>query len=169
MDARPFYFSYELDTIYVRRHCLLALSASVGMAAYHDTAHDPKPSLLSENLRSLQMDWEMEPYWWRGSQQEGPALLRSFPYLERFTLVVTISKWAWDDGEKEILMEIVKNHTAAQMQMEQNRYPEWQMPVIYFHGRKERRDWSICSIAKSLLAEHHSDTRLLYDWAIEID
>jgi hypothetical protein len=29
MDARPFYFSYELDTIYVGRHCLLAFSASV--------------------------------------------------------------------------------------------------------------------------------------------
>jgi hypothetical protein len=29
MDARPFYLSYKLDTIYVRRHCLLALSASV--------------------------------------------------------------------------------------------------------------------------------------------
>jgi hypothetical protein len=115
------------------------------------------------------MDWGMEPYWWRGSQQEGATLLRSFPHLERFTLVVTISKLAWDDGEKEILMEIIKNHTAAEMQMEQSRYPEWQMPLIYFHCRKERRDWSIRSMAKSLLPENRSDTQLLYDWAVEIN
>jgi hypothetical protein len=111
------------------------------------------------------MDWGMEPYWWLGSQQEGPTLLRSFPHLERFTLVVTISKLAW---EKEILMEIVKNHTAAQMQMEQSRYPKWQMPVIYFHCGKESRDWSLRSIAKSLLPENRSDTRLLYDWGKEM-
>jgi hypothetical protein len=43
------------------------------------------------------------------------------------------------------------------------------MPLIHFHYRKERRDWSIRSMAKSLLPENRSDTQLLYDWAVEIN
>jgi hypothetical protein len=115
------------------------------------------------------MDWGMEPYWWRGSQQEGPTFIRSFPRLETFTLVVTISKWALEDGEKETLMEIVKKQTEAQFQTEQSRHPEWRMPMIHFHCKKDRFDWSIRSMAKSLLPENRSDTQLLYDWAGEIN
>jgi len=82
----------------------------------------------------------MEPYWWRGSQQEGPTFIRSFPRLETLTLVVTISKWALEDGEKETLMEIVKKQTEVQFQTEQSRHPEWRMPMIHFHCKKDRFD-----------------------------
>jgi hypothetical protein len=94
------------------------------------------------------MDWGLKPYWSGRSQQIGPAFIRSFPHLETFTLVVTISRWAWVDGEKEMLAVIVKKHTAAQFEIEQSRHPEWRMPMINFHCRKDSIDWSICSIAK---------------------
>ena len=109
----------------------------------------------------------MEPYWWRGSQQEGPNLIRSFPRLETFTLVVTSSNW--DDSGEDILMEVAKKHTMAQLQAEQGRYPEWRMPKVHFHYRKSKINWGIRSIAKSLLPENRSDTELLYEWAKEID
>lgn len=144
-------YNLHSTSLYVDSFCISLL------ATYHYIVHDFKLSLLSESLRSLQMDWGIKPYLWRGSQQEGPTFLRSFPHLERFTLVITISNWAWDDGEKEILMEITKHHTAAQMQREQSWHPEWRMPMIYFHCRKDRIDWSIHSIAKSLLPKNCSN------------
>jgi hypothetical protein len=112
------------------------------------------------------MDWGMQPYWWRDSQQEGPTLLRSFPRLETFTLVVTT--WASADGGKETLLDIVMTHTAVQLEIEHSRHPEWRMPMIYFHSRRDKIDWGIRSIAKSLLPENCSDTQLLYDWAKEL-
>jgi hypothetical protein len=115
------------------------------------------------------MDWGMEPYWWRGAQQEGPTLLRSFPRLETFTLVVTISTWAWEDGEAETLKDIAKMHTLGRFVIEQSRYPEWRVPMTSFHCKKEKVNWSIRSIAKSLLPENRSDTQMLYDWASELD
>ncbi|KAH8653960.1 hypothetical protein BGZ60DRAFT_533054 [Tricladium varicosporioides] len=148
MDVRPFCFCYELDTIYVRRQF-----------------HDIKFSLMCEQLCSLQMDWGMEPYWWRGSHQAGPTLLRSFPRLKTFALVVTISKRTWEDGETKTIMDIVKRHIAERFEIEQSQHPEWRMPIVNFHCRKDKVDWSIRSIAKSLLPENRSDTRLLYDWA----
>lgn len=151
MDVRPFYICYDLDTIYARRQF-----------------RHFELNLVSEHLRSLQMDWGMEPYWWRGTQQ-GPTFLRSFPRLEIFTLVVTISRWAWEDGEMETLMDIAKRHTAAQFQLEQSRHPDWRMPMTNFHCRKDKVDWSIRSIAKSLLPENRSDTQLLYDWASDLN
>lgn len=115
------------------------------------------------------MDWGIQPYWWRGSQQEGPTFIRSFPRLETFTLVVAISKWALEDGKKEQLMSIVKKQTEATFQTEQSRHPEWRMPKIHFYCKKDRCDWSIRSIARTLLPENRSDTQLLYDWAVEIN
>jgi hypothetical protein len=164
MDARPFYFCYELDTIYVPRQCLFDLYPG-WLAAYNDTVQNFDLQIMREHLRSLHMDWGMEPYWWRGSHQAGPPLLRSCPRLETFTLVVTISKLAWEDGEKETLVDIVKRHIASQFSVEQSRHPEWRVPLTNFHCKKDNVDWSIRSISKSLLLEHCSDTRLLYDWA----
>lgn len=40
-------------------------------------------------------------------------------------------------------MAIVKKHTAAQLKIEQSLHPEWRMPIINFHCRKDLRDWSI--------------------------
>ena len=122
---------------------------------------------MRECLRSLQMDWGMEPYWWQGSHQAGPPLLRSFPRLETFTLVVTISKLAWEDGEKETLLDIVKRQIASQFLVEQTRHPEWRVPLLNFHCRKDSVYWNIRSISKSLLPENRSDTRMIYDWASE--
>jgi hypothetical protein len=51
------------------------------------------------------------------------------------------------DGEKEMLVGIVKKYTEAQFEIEQGRHPEWRMPMINFHCRKDSIDWSICSIA----------------------
>jgi hypothetical protein len=56
---------------------------------------------------------------------------------------------------------IVKKRTAAQIEIEQSLYPEWRMPMINFHCRKDSMDWSICSMAKGLLPENHSGTELL--------
>ena len=120
------------------------------------------------HLRSLQMDWGMEPYWWHGAQQEGPTLLRSFPRLEAFTLIVSISTWAWEDGEAETVMDIAKRHTMARFGIEKGLHPDWCMPVTSFHCRKEKVDWSIRSIARSLLPENRGDTQMLYDWASEL-
>ena len=132
MATRPFYFSTELDTIYVRHRCLLA-PLPEGATAYHDTVHEIKLNLLSEHLHFLQMDWGLEPYWWPGSHQEGPTLLRSFPNLEVFTLIIIVSKWALNNGKKKTLMEMVKKHTVEEFQTEQSLYPEWRMPIVKFH------------------------------------
>ncbi|CZR52139.1 uncharacterized protein PAC_02016 [Phialocephala subalpina] len=132
-----------------------------GVNVLHNFAGD----ILREHLRTLQMDWGLEPHWWLGSQQEGPTLLRSFPRLKTFTLVVSISKLAQEDGEKEMmLMDIVKRHTVAKMEVERSRHPEWRMPIVKFHWKKDYRDWNIHSIAESLLPENQRDTQLLYDW-----
>jgi len=160
MDVKPFYFCYALDTIYVPCQCLFNLALDCP-AAYLDIVQDPHLQIMRKQLRSLQMDWGMEPYWWRGSHQAGPILLRSLPRLEIFTLVVTISKLAWEDGEKETLVDIVKRHIATQFSVEQTRHPEWRLPLTNFHCRKDSADWSIRSLSKSLLP----DTRLLYDCA----
>jgi hypothetical protein len=98
------------------------------------------------------MDWGLEPYWWRRSQQVGPAFIRSFPRLETFTLVVIISRWAWEDGEKETLVAIVKKHTAAQLDIEQTLHPEWRMPIINFHCRKDSIDWRKTAAILSIFA-----------------
>ncbi len=49
--------------------------------------------------------------------------------------------WAWHDGEKEILVAIVKKHTATHFEIKQSLYPEWRMPIIKFHYRKGSMDW----------------------------
>ena len=141
-------------------------SLRTSTVAYHDTVQDFDLQIMREHLRSLQMDWGMEPYWCRGSQA-GPPLLRSFPRLETFTLVVTISKLAWQDGEQETLLEIVKRHITSQFSVEQSQHPGWRVPLTKFHCRKDNVDWRIRSIAKSLLPEIRSGTRLLYSWASE--
>jgi hypothetical protein len=166
MDTIPFYFCYAIDTIYVRRQCLHSTSLC-STAAYHFSVNNFNVNLVSEQLRSLQMDWGLEPYWWLGSHHEGTALLRSFPRLETFQLVVMISKWTWDDGEKEIFMEIAKYRTAEKLRVEQIRDPTWNMPMIGFCYRKNKIDWTIRSVAKGLLHENHSETRWLYEWANE--
>jgi hypothetical protein len=110
------------------------------------------------------MDWGLEPYWWSGSQQAGPALLRSFPHLEAFTLVIRIPRWAWKDREKGELMFNAKRYVEAQIESEQSLHSDWRRPTIHFQYRK-CIDWSIHSVADSLLPENRADTRLLYDWA----
>ncbi|KAH7418707.1 hypothetical protein BKA64DRAFT_655026 [Cadophora sp. MPI-SDFR-AT-0126] len=145
MDIRPFYICYDLDTIYFQRQF-----------------HHFKLNLINEHLRFLQMDWGMEPYWWSGTQQ-GPTFLRSLPRLEMLTLVVTISRWVLEDGETETIMDIAKRHTAAQLQLEKSRYPDWRTPITNFKCRKDKVDWSIRSMAKGLLPENRSDNQHLYD------
>jgi hypothetical protein len=107
------------------------------------------------------MDWGVEPYWWRGSQQVGPAFIRSFPRLETFTLVVIISRWAWQDGEKEMLVAIVKKHTAAQFEIEQSLHPEWRMPIINFHRRKDSIDRRKTAAILSIVSLSEPFTRML--------
>jgi hypothetical protein len=66
-------------------------------------------------------------------------------------------------------LAIVKKHIAAKLKIKQNLHPEWRMPTINFHCRKDSIDWNIYSIARSLLPENRSDTQLLYNWAKEIN
>lgn len=130
--------------------------------------HSFELKILSDHLRALQMDWDMEPYWWPGRQQQGAALLRSFPRLEIFTLVVRIPKSAQQNSKEELmLIGTAKRHTTAVVEIERGRYPEWRAPAIRFHCKKDRIDWTIHSIAESLLPENRSDTRHLYSWSKE--
>ncbi len=107
------------------------------------------------------MDWGAGPYWWRGSQQAGPAFIRSFPRLETFTLVVIISRWAWQDDEKEMLVAIVKKHTAAQFEIEQSLHPEWRVPIINFHCRKDSIEWRRTAAILRIVSLSEPFTRML--------
>jgi hypothetical protein len=121
---------------------------------------------LTGFLRFLQMDWKMQPFWWRGAKQEGPALLRRFSHLEIFTLVIRHSKIA----HKEVDMEVVKEareHTLAAVKIEKERHSEWRVPAIKFDWGKDFTDFSIHTIAESLKPENQDETRLLYSWAKE--
>lgn len=112
------------------------------------------------------MNWEAQPYWWVGSQQ-GPALLRSFPRLETFTLVVVIPRFASEDDEEE-LMETARRHTTAVMEAEQREFPNWRSPEIRFHKKKANIELG----GESLLPENSYNTGFvydLYDWAKEIE
>ena len=166
IDVRPFYFC-KLDTIYVRRQCWLELPLDQ-VTTYRDLVHNVELKTLSDHLQSLQMDWDMEPYWWLGSQQQGATLLRSFPRLKIFTLMIRIPKSGQENGKQEtMLMGMVKRYTIAVVEIERSRYPEWRVPKIRFHWKKDKIDWAVHSVAESLLPENRSDTRHLYSWGNE--
>ena len=99
---------------------------------------------------------------------EGAHLLRSFHRLEKFTLMIRIPKGGQENGKEEgNLLETAKRHTMLAIEVERVQHPEWHIPMIRFDWKKDRIDWSIHSIADSLLPENQSDIGLLYSWAME--
>ena len=106
----------------------------------------------------------MEPYWWLGSQQKGPALLREFPNLEIFTLVIRTSRTA-RKYQDMMDIEAAKKYTIRVIEIERGQYPEWRVPKINFNWKKDQVDWNMYSIAESLLPENQIETAPLYSWA----
>ena len=110
--------------------------------------HNFDIAVLVGCLRVLQMDWKTEPYWWHGSQQQGPTLLRQFPHLEIFTLVMRTLKTTHEDQDM-VDMEEAKRYTMRVIESEQARYPEWRVPMIKFYLKKDQIDWSAYSMGGS--------------------
>jgi hypothetical protein len=106
------------------------------------------------------MDWGMPLYWWLSSQLQGPTLLRKFPHLEVFTLVIRTSKTTQEDQDIAAV-ETAKEYTARVIEIERGRYPEWRMPRIRFDWMKDQI-WNVYSMAESLLPENQNETGLLY-------
>jgi hypothetical protein len=93
----------------------------------------------------------MPPYWWFGPQN-GPKLLRCFPRLQEFILVIP-----------EGFVEEIKERTLAELEAEKSRCPEWQMPMITF---REDNMEAFVQWLRFLFPEHQR-RHLLYEWARE--
>jgi hypothetical protein len=90
----------------------------------------------------------MEPYWWPGSQQQGPTLLREFPHLEIFTLIIRTLTTTREDEDMAVV-ETAKAYTKRVIEVEQGRYPVWRVPMIAFDWKKDQIDWNSYSIGES--------------------
>jgi hypothetical protein len=86
------------------------------------------------------MDWGMQPYWWLGSQQQGPTFLLQFPHLKIFTLMIRTSKTTHEDQDI-VVVETAKAYTLRVIEIERGLYPEWRVPMIEFDWKKDQRDW----------------------------
>jgi hypothetical protein len=136
-DVRPFYFCFNLDTIYIRRQCMITSLLRVWAKVF--IVNDFDLSIMRQHLRALQMVWGLRPYWWTGSR-DGPALLRSFPRLEAFTLIVVIMKRPQQDPGKDMTrmelskcwMELAKSSVREQLGYEHNLHPEWHIPEVRY-------------------------------------
>lgn len=58
-------------------------------------------------------------------------------------------------------MAIVKKHTAVQFEIEQSLHPEWRMPIINFHCRKDSIDWRKTAAILSIVAFSGPFSRML--------
>ncbi|KAK0376581.1 hypothetical protein CLIM01_06060 [Colletotrichum limetticola] len=73
-QGKGVYMNYRHDTLFI----------------YRGPAQSIMPSALSFiNLRHLAMEWGLRPCWVQGHCHEGVRLLRQFPNLKTFTLLVT--------------------------------------------------------------------------------
>jgi hypothetical protein len=77
------------------------------------------------------MDWGFELYWWSGSQS-GPSLLRLFPCLQIFTLVIQVAAISENQESNLRIMETAKGHVEKLLEKEQVLYPKWHKPEIRY-------------------------------------